>query len=455
MRKLLAGLALGLMVLSVSLSPVDAVNDFLVQAHAQYPIAGTRIDSCSLCHTSGAALNQYGVDYAQANRNFVAIENTDSDLDGFSNIAEITALTFPGDASDKPAAGGRVQSRGTFDPGSAPFALAAATDVDRNEAFVVWGESAAVRGLGDLTASLVDDAGEAVGKAINFAAGRVNDEHGVSAAYAIKKKRFIASWTSDAETAEAQLFKSKKLKAFKKTISIADSGVGAVSDWAADQGRFLVASGTGAGVAINEVDTKGKVKRVIARNHLIPEFDTVFGFAAGMLDSGRLLLAGASAGKGFQPGTALIENGDATAIATKVAKSTKGDTDMAAAIGADGLLVLQGTGKGQRLELGTDGSAVGKAGKLKGAKPGSLGVALQSDGNYLLVWVDSKKGTVLAVDTTADGKTTSKSFEIQADGEAAVPGLLAVVAMEDAVLVVYVTEGDPGQVRTAVVGPQS
>ena len=75
-----------------------------------YPnIIDSRIDSCSLCHTSSVPLlNPYGSAYAGLGRDNPAslhmIEELDSDGDGYTNIAEIDALTFPGNASDWPHA---------------------------------------------------------------------------------------------------------------------------------------------------------------------------------------------------------------------------------------------------------------------------------------------------------------------------------------------------------------
>lgn len=71
-----------------------------------YPAAaGSRIDACNLCHNSpggGDARNSYGLSYVSSGRNFAAIENTDSDGDGYTNLQEIQSLTFPGDANDHP-----------------------------------------------------------------------------------------------------------------------------------------------------------------------------------------------------------------------------------------------------------------------------------------------------------------------------------------------------------------
>ncbi|MCL4560500.1 MAG: DNRLRE domain-containing protein [Chloroflexi bacterium] len=76
-------------------------------AEARYPnIVGTKLDSCMLCHTSSVpSLNSYGQAYKSAGRNssaLASIENQDTDNDGFTNLQEIVALTFPGDPGDHP-----------------------------------------------------------------------------------------------------------------------------------------------------------------------------------------------------------------------------------------------------------------------------------------------------------------------------------------------------------------
>ena len=82
------------------------INNFL----ARYPsTAGSHIDpnTCSTCHTSVPSLNSYGAAYKAAGRNpaaLAAIESADSDGDGFSNLAEIVAFTYPGNAADHPVA---------------------------------------------------------------------------------------------------------------------------------------------------------------------------------------------------------------------------------------------------------------------------------------------------------------------------------------------------------------
>jgi hypothetical protein len=104
------------------------VNNFL----AVYPFAkSTKLDDCSLCHPGGTVgsktygscdychitygltephgpvpLNGYGQAYMDAGTRdeeaIRSIEGADSDVDTYSNIQEINALTFPGDSSDYP-----------------------------------------------------------------------------------------------------------------------------------------------------------------------------------------------------------------------------------------------------------------------------------------------------------------------------------------------------------------
>ncbi len=86
--------------------PAHANSTWFANFEAAYPAAvGTRIDDCTMCHTvSGqSARNSYGAAYKTAGHNFKTIESADSDGDGFTNLAEITALTFPGNSADKPA----------------------------------------------------------------------------------------------------------------------------------------------------------------------------------------------------------------------------------------------------------------------------------------------------------------------------------------------------------------
>jgi len=85
--------------------PVDDTDDMAWAIEAYPALAETRLDACTLCHTSGSDLNNYGADYLANGRNpdaFGLIEALDSDTDGFINLDEINLLTFPGDSTDYP-----------------------------------------------------------------------------------------------------------------------------------------------------------------------------------------------------------------------------------------------------------------------------------------------------------------------------------------------------------------
>jgi hypothetical protein len=123
-----AALALtGLILVGLALALPPRVLAFerdLRAARARYPnIVGTRLDTCALCHVShnDYGLNPYGRAFDGAGRDFGAIENVDSDGDGFDNRVEILALTFPGNASDFPSA------TPTSGPTSAPTEMPSAT----------------------------------------------------------------------------------------------------------------------------------------------------------------------------------------------------------------------------------------------------------------------------------------------------------------------------------------
>ena len=86
--------------------PAQSTPEYQSQFNAKYGTRGAKLDSCLTCHTnlSGGRenMNPYGTDFGAANHDFGAIEGKDSDGDGFSNIDEIKADTFPGDPNDNP-----------------------------------------------------------------------------------------------------------------------------------------------------------------------------------------------------------------------------------------------------------------------------------------------------------------------------------------------------------------
>ena len=88
-------------------TPALSKPEYLGEFNKRYGTAGSRLDSCSTCHTTSQDaehLNVYGADFRKANHDFGAIEALDSDGDGFKNIDEIKAGTFPGDPKSYPGA---------------------------------------------------------------------------------------------------------------------------------------------------------------------------------------------------------------------------------------------------------------------------------------------------------------------------------------------------------------
>jgi hypothetical protein len=84
----------------------QSTPEYSSQFNSQYGTRGSKLDGCQTCHTSpgGGAenVNPYGQDFAKNNHDFAAVEGLDSDGDGFSNIDEIKARTYPGDPNDNP-----------------------------------------------------------------------------------------------------------------------------------------------------------------------------------------------------------------------------------------------------------------------------------------------------------------------------------------------------------------
>lgn len=104
MKKILFILTLAL--LPAWASSAFALSSYLSSFNTTYGTSGTVLNTCGLCHINpagGGTRNAYGTAYANAGHSFSAIEALDSDGDGFSNITEINARTFPGDATSHPA----------------------------------------------------------------------------------------------------------------------------------------------------------------------------------------------------------------------------------------------------------------------------------------------------------------------------------------------------------------
>jgi mono/diheme cytochrome c family protein len=93
------------------LSPgAEAKSRWLSDFADTYPAAaGSQLNSCLICHTSPSpsggnkGRNAYGEDWAErGDKEFAPIEGVDSDGDGWTNIEEIQALSFPGDQNSTP-----------------------------------------------------------------------------------------------------------------------------------------------------------------------------------------------------------------------------------------------------------------------------------------------------------------------------------------------------------------
>ncbi len=91
--------------LALAAAAAYAHPQYLTTFNTTYGTTGTVLSTCILCHsdTTSYARNPYGNDFAAAGHSFPAIESMDSDGDGWSNIQEIRALTFPGDPASHPS----------------------------------------------------------------------------------------------------------------------------------------------------------------------------------------------------------------------------------------------------------------------------------------------------------------------------------------------------------------
>src|SRR4030065_267486 len=90
--------------LVASYAVAHADSGYMTSFNNRYGTAGTAIATCSVCHTTAPACNSYGNAFKTNAHNYATIEPLDSDGDGFTNIVEINAKAFPGNASSNPAA---------------------------------------------------------------------------------------------------------------------------------------------------------------------------------------------------------------------------------------------------------------------------------------------------------------------------------------------------------------
>lgn len=104
MRKIFVFCAMALFCAMTADQSVYALPAFYKMFKSKYKWAG----GCNVCHFSkkgGDSPNPYGRAFLHNGMNlstFTRIEKTDSDKDGFSNIAELIARSYPGDAASTP-----------------------------------------------------------------------------------------------------------------------------------------------------------------------------------------------------------------------------------------------------------------------------------------------------------------------------------------------------------------
>lgn len=131
----LASASLGLLALIGALlllagrpTPAQAKSGYLDAFINTYPAAtSSKLNNCATCHTAVPNLNPYGADYKRLGHNFTAIEALDSDGDGAKNLAEIIALTWPGDPADLPGAQPTATATAPTNPATATPISAPAT----------------------------------------------------------------------------------------------------------------------------------------------------------------------------------------------------------------------------------------------------------------------------------------------------------------------------------------
>lgn len=75
--------------------------------NTRYGTTGTALDTCLTCHVDieGKTLDPYGKALKKYLSSFSKVESLDSDGDGYTNLQEITARTFPGKADSHPGGG--------------------------------------------------------------------------------------------------------------------------------------------------------------------------------------------------------------------------------------------------------------------------------------------------------------------------------------------------------------
>ncbi len=91
-------------VVSLLSASAFAMPGYFEKFKKTYP-AAKAIAKCTICHNGSGYKdrNDFGKDFANNGHDFKAIEGFDSDVDSFTNLAEITAGTLPGNRDSHPA----------------------------------------------------------------------------------------------------------------------------------------------------------------------------------------------------------------------------------------------------------------------------------------------------------------------------------------------------------------
>ena len=103
MRKNICTFLLLVAITAGSLGTAWGRSDFLERFNDTYGTRGSALDTCTTCHSTVPGFNPYGEDFRDNGSDFDAIEQKDSDGDGFSNIDEINARSLPGDSENVPS----------------------------------------------------------------------------------------------------------------------------------------------------------------------------------------------------------------------------------------------------------------------------------------------------------------------------------------------------------------
>ncbi|MFA5354031.1 MAG: hypothetical protein WC291_07365 [Thermodesulfovibrionales bacterium] len=105
MKKTLFSALVIVALLAWSAGAAHARSSYMKTFNQKYGTTKTVLDSCKVCHlrSDGGDRNSFGKDFNRAERRFNSwLEARDSDRDGFSNLQEIKARTFPGNYRSRP-----------------------------------------------------------------------------------------------------------------------------------------------------------------------------------------------------------------------------------------------------------------------------------------------------------------------------------------------------------------